>query len=488
MPTLTAATKSAQRSEWFWPGVLVMLIVGAGALAATLGPLKDPDVFWHIRLGDELLSGVSIYDAGRDWSFAPVDYTWVSTQWIIEILFGVLNQIAGFDGLIAYRTVTTALTLITLGYAVIQAGRVWSALVSYVLAVFTLFAFAQERPQQVSFILLPLVGLWWLRASREGTTPRWWVLFLISAIWANCHGLWILLPAALALAAIGRVLDHGRHDRRVRPLLIATGASLLGGCVTPVGPLNLIAPIRFMSTTDHISEWQPTDFLYPAALGVTTVFIVFIAAWARGRTTPPRSELLFVLAMFAFTASASRSLCPAALVLAPVLAARLSSAFVRPRPRPVPDGLRSIAKPACAVVAAVGVVIAGFTVIASVPLPAGTQPVGLVRAIAADPSYRRVLNTYNSSGLVLWFARPEVSRSFVQVGIDGRADRYGAAYINEYIAMQLGKPGWNQTVDRLKPDVALLSTDEPLVALLQYEGWRVIGEEADFVLLAPPAT
>ena len=482
--TETTSTPSHAR-PWLWVGALVIIAISAGAIAAIMGPLRDPDVYWHIRLGGELLDGVSIYDAGRDWSYAPVQYSWVSTQWIVEILFSWLNQLAGFSGLIAYRTVTTVLTLVTLGLVIFRQTRVWAAVLVFPLPVATLFIFAQERPQQVSFILLPIVAYWWLRAVRDGVVPRWWLVLVISAVWANCHGLWVMLPVALALAFFGRLLDRVDSDRALRPLAIAFVASVIGGCITPVGPLNLLAPIRFAATTEHIKEWQPTDFFFPASFGLSLVMLLLVIAWARGRVRPARSEILYVATLAIMAASASRNICPAVLMLAPVLAWRLSIAFAGPRSRPVPAGLATIAKPAALVVAAAGVALAGMAVALSVPIPVGSQPVGLVKQIAANPTFNRVLNNYNISGLVLWFARPDVSKSFVQVGIDGRADRYGAAYIDEYLSMQRGKTGWDATVTRLNPNVALLADEDALVPLLQSRGWQVIGREADYVLLTP---
>ena len=485
MATTTPATSGQLSRPWLWAGVLVVTAISAGAVAAIVGPLRDPDLSWHIRLGNELLDGISIYDAGRDWSFAPVQYTWVSTQWIVEILFAWLDNVAGFSGLIAYRTVTTILTLLTLGLVIFRNTRVWAAVVVFPLPAATLFIFAQERPQQVSFIMLPIVGYWWLRATRDGTVPRWWLLLVISAIWANCHGLWVLLPVVLGLALVGRLLDHGRSDPVLRPLALGVVASIVGGCITPVGPLNLLAPIRFAGTTAHIKEWDPTSFIFPASYGFTALMLLLVIAWARGRVRPARSEILLAAAMAIMAAAASRNLCPAVLVLAPVAAWRLSVAFAGPRPRPVPDGLAPVIKPAAFVIGGIGLVLAAGAVALSVPLPVGTQPVSLVKQIAANPGENRVLNSYNAGGLVLWFARPQVSKSFVQVGIDGRADRYGAAYIDEYLAMQRGKPGWEATVARLNPNVALLADEDALVPLLQSQGWQVIGREAEYVLLTP---
>ncbi|HAM23066.1 MAG TPA: hypothetical protein DCQ04_12505 [Actinobacteria bacterium] len=481
-----APTPNGRQSRpWLWAGALVVTAISAGAVAAILGPLRDPDLYWHIRLGNELLDGISIYDAGRDWSFAPVQYTWVSTQWIVEILFAWLNDLAGFSGLIAYRTVTTILTLLTLGLVIFRNTRVWAAVVVFPLPAATLFIFAQERPQQVSFIMLPLVGYWWLQATRDAKAPRWWLLLIISAVWANCHGLWVLLPIVLGLALVGRLMDHGRKDPALKPLVLGVFASVVGGCITPVGPLNLLAPIRFAGTTAHIKEWDPTNFIFPASYGLSAMLLLLVIAWARGRVRPARSEILLVAVMAIMAAAASRNLCPAVLVLAPVLAWRLSVAFAGPRSRPLPEGLAPVVKPATFVVGLVGLVLAAGAVALSVPLPVGTQPVSLVKQIAASEGENRVLNSYNAGGLVLWFARPEVSKSFVQVGIDGRADRYGAAYIDDYLAMQRGKPGWEATVARLNPNVALLANEDALVPLLQSRGWQVIGREAEYVLMTP---
>ncbi len=484
-PPQDVETPKASR-PWVWLAALIIATLSVGAIAATIGGLRDPDLYWHIRLGEELLDGVSIYDAGRDWSFAPVEYAWVSTQWLVELLFAGLENLAGLSGLIAYRTVTTLLTILTLSLVIFRNTRVWAALLVIPLPVITLIIFAQERPQQVSFILLPIVGYWWLRAVRDGTAPRWWVLLILSTVWANSHGLWIMLPLVLAMAFVGRFVDHGRHDPVLRPLALGVIVSTIGGCLTPVGPLNLLAPIRFAGTTSHIKEWEPTNFIYPASYGLSLMLALLVIAWARGRSRPRRSEILFAAVIALLAASVSRNIGAGVLLLAPLLAWRLSDGFAGPQPRPMPDGLQKVARPYALVVSGIALVMSGVVVALSVPIPTGTAPVGLITKIANDPSQSRVLNSYNAGGLVLWFARPDVSKSFVQVGIDGRADRYGAAYIDEYLSMVRGIPGWELTVARLQPDVALLADDEALVPLLQSQGWQVKEREASYVLLTPP--
>ncbi|MEI6621965.1 MAG: hypothetical protein WCP28_08670 [Actinomycetes bacterium] len=477
--------------SWVWPGLLVGIALAAGALGTTAGPLRDVDVFWHVRLGNELLAGVSIYDVGRDWSYAPVDQPWVSTQWMIEILFSLLNTLFGWAGLVGYRAVTTAVALGTLVWACFPRARTvptrtWSALVAFGLAVFTLLIFSQERPQQISFILLPLVGLWWLRATRDGVAPRWWAMLLLAAIWANCHGAWIMLPAALFLAAAGRLMDHGKSDPALRPLIYAFLASVVGGCVTPIGPLNLLSPVRFASTTDQITEWAPSNMIAVTTLGLTISAVLLAIAWARGKSTPGRGEILYGVLIVLFGSAAARNVTPAVLMLAPLVAWRLGIAFAGPRIGPAPVELRKVAKPSVAVVAVIGLFMTGFLVATTPIVTTETKPLDLVARIAAAPAPQRVLNGYDISGLVLYYARPEVSRSLVRVGIDGRADRYGSAYINRYLDMERGRPGWEDTVSELNPTVALLPDRDALIPLLKARGWQINGEQTKHVLLTPP--
>jgi len=470
---------------------------------ATAGALRDVDVFWHTRLGGELLDGVSIYDVGNDWSYGTAaNQHWVSSQWLVEIMFSWLHSVGGWNALIAYRSITTAMILITLMWAASRparsrvtahdpraTNRYWASLITFLLGAFTIVLFSQERPQQLSFILLPIVGFWWLRALRYGTVPRWWVLLLLAAVWANCHGLWIMLPIALGLALLGQLWENGRQDNpALRPIGVGLLASIIGGCITPIGPLNLLAPLTFASATSRISEWESTSFKSPSTLGLTISILILILCWARGRGAPSRGEVLYGLVIALFGAMAGRNVTPAVLMLAPLVAWRLSLSLRWPKPRTAPPGLVTVAKPATILVCAAGVVVGGLAVAGSTAIDPAKQPVGLASKIGEREGTTRVLNGYNVSGLVLWTDRPENSSGNVVVGIDGRADRYGASYIDQYLDMEKGLPGWDNTVIDLRPNVALLPEKDPLIPLLVSRGWKITGTEAKYVLLEPATT
>ena len=99
------------------------------------------------------------------------------------------------------------------------------------------------------------------------------------------------------------------------------------------------------------------------------------------------------------------------------------------------------------------------------------------------PPGQRVLNDYNASGVVLYFAPPGT-----KVAIDGRSDRYGAQYISSYVKLMALKGDWEGLLQRLAPTSALIRSDSALAHVLVTErGWTQIAAEGDYVLLqAPP--
>ena len=89
-------------------------------------------------------------------------------------------------------------------------------------------------------------------------------------------------------------------------------------------------------------------------------------------------------------------------------------------------------------------------------LPVDEQPIELGRAAARTWHGERVLNDYNVAGIALYFGGPRV-----QVAIDGRADRYGKDYINDYMDMMILRGDWESLLRDLDPTSALLEARGP---------------------------
>ncbi len=463
-----------------------LLLVGAAALAvglaAGIGPIRDIDSYWHIVLGREILDGVAPALAGRGWSFAPIADTWVSTQWLAETLLAWLDSHGGLRSLLVYRAVSTMLVLLTLWLVTVHRRPVRAGAWLFAAGAVSASLYSQERSQQLTFLLAPIVGWWIERAWRSGRLPLWWVVVPLVVVWSNYHGGWVILPLGLGLAAAARALDHGWRDVAARRSLVLAVVTTLAAAVSPSGPANVVAALRFNASTTRIQEWIPLQLWDWLSLPLVLLLGVAVISWARGRVRPSRGELALVLTMLLGATSAWRTMTPVVLMLAPILTGTLARALGLADP--APESERPALRRTSLALAAVGALVAVLAALIQVPVVPPEVPLTLVERIrAAAP--QRVLNDYNIAGPLLYFGGPPPA---VTVGIDGRADRYGAAYIASYHdGLMNGRQGWEEQVAGLSPTCALLRSDTALPELLvRALGWVVVEREGDWVLLRAP--
>jgi hypothetical protein len=327
---------------------------------------------------------------------------------------------------------------------------------------------------------LPFLALVWLAAVRDGRWPRWWVIVPATVVYANVHGLWVIVPAVLGIAVLGRWLDHGLHDPAALRGLTLAAATTAVGAISPLGIANITAILTFRDATALISEWQPTT----TAFGPTWIFAALaglaIVAWARGpHARPARSEVLLILALVAFASTALRNLPPAALLLAPIVARRCTEAWdVRPHPTRRRES-QVLTAAAATILVGCGAV-AGTTWWVGDPLP-DKLPFGIAERLEARDRPLRLFNEYNVAGAVLGVTDQ------VTLGVDGRSDYYGGDYIADYQAVISAKPGTFKRFQAADPDAALLRHSSQLTQVLQDRGWVITDRERDWVLLEPPA-
>lgn len=462
---------------------LAAVVAALAPLRAGLGPIRDIDVYWHLLVGREILSGVPISEAGRGWSMAPVADTWVSAQWLAEIVLAKLEAIGGLQALLVYRVVMIVAALAVLGAVTLVRRPVRPGVLAFTLGALMLSITVQERSQQLTFVLASLVGWWAERLWRQGRLPRWWLVLPLVVVWSNWHGGWVILPVALVLAGLARLLDHGLRDRVAWQSALLAAGCFLAACISPTGIANALALVRFSSSTSLILEWQPVTFWDWTSIAFVPLLLALVLSWARGRVRPTRGELLLVLALIAFGTLAWRNLAPATLMLAPITVGVVSRAIGEDDPTPAlprPPLWRTTWA-----AGAVGLVVGLVLALTQTPVVDTDVPLPLLARLHDASAPQRVLNTYNVSGPLLWFAGPP---PHVLVGIDGRADRYGGDYVRRYQSGLLGaRPGWQSLYDELKPTAALLAKDEALAGVLVSEkGWIEVAHDGGYVLLRSP--
>lgn len=459
----------------------LLAVVAAAALLSFKGiqSFVDPDVYWHVELGREMVERGQVTGTGTSWSFTLPEAMWTSTQWLSEVAFAGAHAAAGWSGIALLRLALAGLVTVALGLLLLRQHRTpWAALVYAVVLMIVSTAW-QERPQLFSLVLLVWLS-WHCHAVLMGRagTPLWGI-FLVTVLWANLHGLWVLVPACLGVVAVGRLLDAlaGRRvDAAVPGLLLKPVVALVAACLTPVGPALLLTPLRFASATEYIDEWQPTSFHEPYTVIYGVALAVLVFAWARADQVRA-GELVYALALITFSLLAERNVVPVTILLAPVLLDRLDTLW--PRHDRIRTALEGRVLTGAAATAVTVFALQGFAAWQVTPHVPASMPLRLVERLDEMPGHHRLLNDHGISGVVIHGTSDDV-----RVAIDGRADRYGSAYIGAYQDLLSLRGDWEETLRNLDADTAILRRDLPLVSeLARHRGWVEVGADGDYVLL-----
>lgn len=281
----------------------------AGALAAFLLPVTNPDLFWHLSAARWMAAQLAWPRA--DWLSHTLDgRPWADFEWLSQLVFLAAHRLGGMRGL----------WLLKAGLYSACAGALWRALAAGGLAVLpraaAVLAWALAvspandlRPENFSLLLFILLfgALERRRRSplREGT--RRWVLGCagVFALWANLHAGFLY---GLALLGIYAAVDLAA--RRGRGLARAALAAAAGALFNPYGFQVYAVPLshwRELAVLErYIREWQGADilspWLWPFWAVLAASFAAALGRYLRDRRVP--YEHLLALSLFALSGAA----------------------------------------------------------------------------------------------------------------------------------------------------------------------------------------
>lgn len=464
-------------------------VLGAFCAAAAIWwsarPLNDYDSFWHVELGRQIVHSHSLRNLGSWWLAVPAAHGWVTSQWLSEVVMYLLTAAGGWHALIAARVLAMAALVIMLGRALLRHREPYLAVPVFLITLGATAGAIQDRPQTAGLIFVAWLGPAVARLWRHGSRPPIALTAACCLTWAQFHGSWILAPLAFGVLLAGSVLDpQARSASRLRSIAACLLASLTG-LVNPHGLASFALPMRFDAAGKTITEWEPTTLV----TGFTVMWGLLVAitflAWSRTSHRVPVVAVVWVLFWTAFGMQSYRNVTPAALLIAPFTLFALEdwySDLQQVRGIPVPTVGRAEARALVAVCAAL---VLGGTLVCLIRVP-GIDVMADVPArreatwVAAQPHPMRIFNNWNATGALVG-----LSDHKARLVIDGRADLWGAAYIDRVRGAELMQPGWQSTVGRFHPDAVVLLRTSPLVSGLTMQGWRVAVQDHEFALLVP---
>lgn len=447
--------------------------VGAGIGAQRLG---DNSFLTHLATGRLMLEEGIVREDAFTWTSGGESVTVQS--WAASLLFAVVDEVAGFQGL---RFLLAAIAAL-LGLGVWLLTDRSPSLLTRLAVVVPVFVIGlqtwSERPLIIAFLAFVATLL---VAERE-RDPR--PLLLVGFVWINVHGSWPLGLVLLGARWLGSVLDAragvDANPRRELTVGAWLGAGMVaGGVLNPYGPALLLFPLELLGRQEvlqHVAEWQASGFdsLW------TRVFLVMVAACVFAARRAPYVLIVPAVLFVVAALLSARNIPLAAMVLVPLLAAGLPSI-------PGVDGdRRSDANRLAVIGLGALLLVVPLVAIRGPHVELDRYPIEAVNAMEDEldlsPADHRVIHQ-DFVGNYLDLRYGGVGAAW----IDDRFELHDVELVEDYLALLNGTPAWREVLERHDPDAVLWPADRVLVELTVGAGWTQAWSDDDWVVLVPPA-
>ena len=463
-------------------------------------PSLDTDSWWHLRSGAWILENGQILKSDP-FSLTRQGQAWIYPGWLSQIiLFSVFNSL-GMAGLNLFTGIIVLITFAML-WMTLERKELLRAFV-LLLAAATSGLYWSARPQ-IFTLLFTSATLFLLEGTKREKQRHLWILPVLITIWVNLHGGFIVGYLLIGVYFMGEVIEalisiilsrrklneEWQNRKESLSVLAAVGiASIFTGMINPHGPVILLYPFQTISMgtlQDYIAEWQSPNFHTPEVQPFILLF--FLTFLSFGISTKKRSarELLLISLFGYMSLMAVRNVGLFALVAAPIacrhLDAGLKPLFKRLKSeKELPEKLTKHLN----LILAVLLTFAGLIRIATQLENEVNQkhihqqiPLEAFEFIEEEKPEGALFNSYNWGGYVIWSLYPDYL-SFV----DGRTDLFSDEILNEYLNTWLAKPGWQTFLEEWGIQWALIEIDSPLSRVMIYDGWRLLYQDEQAIIL-----
>jgi hypothetical protein len=470
-----------------------VIILALGLFTTATRTATDPDLWWHLRTGQLIVQTHAVFHTDP-YSFTRFGQPWVDHEWLSQVLIFGLYRLAGWAGLIVGFGLVIAVSFLVVFLRC--PGRPYVAGVITLLGAFASSPSWGVRPQMVT-LLLASVLLLILERSYQRPKLLWWTPLLM-LLWVNLHAGYALGIALMVLFLVGDALDsafgfqNGAQPKaRFRTLAFAILVCIAVVPLNPYGAAMYAYPLetlRSRAMQSYIGEWLSPDFHQHRYLPTLVLILATVALPALSpRRLRPREVLLLLVTTYAALRSV-RHIPIFALVAVPILS-ELVLAWLRDRPIAKRlEGKPTPMSPAKAWLNAI--LLAAFLVFAVARVRYVTRhqadaeakdlPAAAVSFIAATRPPAPILNHYNWGGYFIWRLYPGY-----RVYIDGRADLYGDAFMDDLAtAYYLKGTSWRSPLEKWGIRTVVLPPDAPIVTALQaLPDWETIYADKQAVVL-----
>jgi hypothetical protein len=474
------------------------------ALRPVAVPIIDPDIWWHLRVGQWVCEhrAVPVTDPC---SLYGADKPWVAYSWLYEVLVYRLYETFGLAGIVAYR-VALSLAVVAALHRLIR-RREPNFLIATGLtaaAALTVAPLFSERPWlfTILFTTWTLDVVLDLREGRVGL--GYWLLPIVYALWANFHIQFVYGLFLLGLACMVSWMDtllarfpltpnpspqrgEGSNFSPLSPLgrgvggegriLLLTGLCLLATLANPYHIQLYRVVMEYATQTGVflcVNELRALEFREtPDWVGL---FLGAAAVFALGRRQRLCSfEILLLVSAGIFAFRSRRDLWWLALAAAAILSSRERKQTDETVSGNFRTRLIIVSAATLLLVGLIGV-LAWKRDLSQENLRrkvAAVFPVEAAAVIAERGDPGPLFNDFNWGGYLIW------SLPQLPVVLDGRTNLHGEERILRIGNTWAAGPGWRDDPDLEAAGVILADAHSPLVSVLILdERFQLVHEDA----------
>jgi hypothetical protein len=490
--------------RWILPSATDLIFVGILA-ALVFTPLAtkllgDAGIGWHIRTGEQILATHSIPRTDY-FSSTMVGRPWFAWEWLYDVGVGVLNRIAGLNGIAWFTAVVIAGVFSWMFRLLVR--REMNFIFALLLVLLSMSASTIHflaRPHVLSWLFT--LAFFWLLDSTErnyfkgvGRHRKLWALPMLMLIWVNVHGGFVLGFVLIVVFWFGsvwtwfRTKGTGIEDllhkiaagRRVRDLTRVGLASLVVSLANPYGwklHAHIYSYLTDRFLMDHIEEFQSPNFHGLAEKSFLILLVVSLAVLVTSGRKLRTSEGLLVLFITYAGLYASRNIPVSSILLAMIVGPWL------PDPKPLRNFSLRMSATELALKAhlwPIVAVIATFLIAANrgwvgshslmdAHFDAHRMPVQAVNYLDARDLQGSILTPDYWGGYIIYRLYPKV-----HVVVDDRHDLYGAEFLKSYLRMMHVERGWDEFLRDHTARSLLLPRNSPLATILANNPeWRSV--------------
>nr|AUN36030.1 hypothetical protein [uncultured bacterium] len=440
----------------------------------------DPDLWWHLKAGQQIIDTRSIPHTD-DYSFTKQGSEWVAHEWLSEVIMQAIYRVSGLTGLV---TIFSLIIVIALWLTYLRCeGRPYAASIAVLLAAAASFPLFGVRPQMLTLLLASI----YIALLEQLDTRRIWWLVPLMLLWVNLHAGFALGLALIGLYVVRAVLDG--EWNQVRPLVIVL---IVCTAVVPLNPNGFrmfsypYETLTSPSMAAFIQEWASPDFHKATYLPLAILLLSTFAAMALSPTRPRLGEIFLVLITALGALRSVRHIPIFSLFAAPVLAKHmwaiardrgwdklLTGAEVRPTGLKLLINIILLLAPMALAVTRVWDFASHQRYYESI-----RNPVAAVEFLKSQRLPGPIYNRYGWGGYLIYQLYPEY-----RVYIDGRADVYGDAFFTEAMQVYDGVGDWKAPFDRYGIQTVIIDTNVALSTLLRSDNeWSKVFEDDQAVI------